>query len=252
MLELRRVTKLFSGIPAVDDVSFSARPGEVTGYLGPTLRQVLTTHRGPPLTVGFLMSTLTILCLAVFGLRSIFSLPASLKANWVLQVTQLRPAEQYIAAVRRAMLVMATVPVWLTAAGLVLCHRPWRADGEHLLVLALVGSILTDLSLIGVSKIPFACSYLPGKSNVQYVFWTFVGVFAPLAILFSRYEMKILNEALPFAALLVASAVVAFALSLFNRGKARSAVLYYEDLEPEIITTLGIGSWQPQKSQKGP
>ncbi len=35
MLELRRVTKTFSGIPAVDDVSFCARPGEVTGYLGP-------------------------------------------------------------------------------------------------------------------------------------------------------------------------------------------------------------------------
>lgn len=35
MLELRRVSKHFSGIPAVDDVTFSARPGEVTGYLGP-------------------------------------------------------------------------------------------------------------------------------------------------------------------------------------------------------------------------
>jgi ABC-2 type transport system ATP-binding protein len=35
MLELRRVSKQFSGIPAVDDVTFSARPGEVTGYLGP-------------------------------------------------------------------------------------------------------------------------------------------------------------------------------------------------------------------------
>jgi ABC-2 type transport system ATP-binding protein len=35
MLELRRVSKRFSGIPAVDDVSFCARPGEVTGYLGP-------------------------------------------------------------------------------------------------------------------------------------------------------------------------------------------------------------------------
>lgn len=35
MLELRRVSKHFSGIPAVDDVSFTARPGEVTGYLGP-------------------------------------------------------------------------------------------------------------------------------------------------------------------------------------------------------------------------
>ena len=35
MLELRNVSKHFSGIPAVDNVSFSARPGEVTGYLGP-------------------------------------------------------------------------------------------------------------------------------------------------------------------------------------------------------------------------
>jgi len=35
MLELRHVTKRFSGIPAVQDVSFTARPGEITGYLGP-------------------------------------------------------------------------------------------------------------------------------------------------------------------------------------------------------------------------
>lgn len=35
MLELQRVSKHFAGIPAVDDVSFCARPGELTGYLGP-------------------------------------------------------------------------------------------------------------------------------------------------------------------------------------------------------------------------
>lgn len=35
MLELRHVSKHFSGIAAVDDVSFIARAGEVTGYLGP-------------------------------------------------------------------------------------------------------------------------------------------------------------------------------------------------------------------------
>jgi ABC-2 type transport system ATP-binding protein len=34
-LELRHVTKRFSGVPAVDDVSFEARAGEITGYLGP-------------------------------------------------------------------------------------------------------------------------------------------------------------------------------------------------------------------------
>ncbi len=35
MLELRGVTKCYSVFPAVDNVSFSVRPGEVLGYLGP-------------------------------------------------------------------------------------------------------------------------------------------------------------------------------------------------------------------------
>ena len=34
MLELRNVYKRYSGIPAVEGVSFCARAGEVTGYLG--------------------------------------------------------------------------------------------------------------------------------------------------------------------------------------------------------------------------
>ncbi|HTB20127.1 MAG TPA: ABC transporter ATP-binding protein [Bryobacteraceae bacterium] len=35
MLEIRHLTKRFRGTPVVDDVSFTVRPGEITGYLGP-------------------------------------------------------------------------------------------------------------------------------------------------------------------------------------------------------------------------
>lgn len=35
MLECRRLTKRYGGIPVVDHVDFTALPGEVTGYLGP-------------------------------------------------------------------------------------------------------------------------------------------------------------------------------------------------------------------------
>jgi ABC-2 type transport system ATP-binding protein len=35
MIEVRGLTKTYSSIPAVDHVSFTAAPGEVTGYLGP-------------------------------------------------------------------------------------------------------------------------------------------------------------------------------------------------------------------------
>ena len=35
MLEVRQLTKLYTGVPAVDRVSFSIKPGEILGYLGP-------------------------------------------------------------------------------------------------------------------------------------------------------------------------------------------------------------------------
>jgi hypothetical protein len=214
-----------------------------------TLTNAATSHHTQPVTQGFLISTLMMLCLAVVGLRSIFSLPVSLKANWVLQVTQLGPPEKYIAATRRAMLVMATVPVWLTAAGLALCYRPWHQAAEHLLVLALAGSIITDTCLIGVSKIPFACSYLPGKSNVQYVFWAYAAVFTPLAMSFSRYEQEVLDRPLAYIELVAALAIAAAGLWTVNRRQAKTAVLYYEEQEPEPITTLGIGMLRPMDAK---
>ena len=207
-----------------------------------TLKDILASGARRPLTTDFLMPTLVMMCLAVVGLRSIFSLPVSLNANWVLQVTQLRAPDRYIAATRRALLVMAALPVWVVAALLSLGIRPWPQVVAHLVVLALVGSILADLSLIGVSKIPFACSYLPGKSNIQYMFWAFAVIFMPIALEFSNYEIRAIRRMGSFAVMLGILGAIAFGIWAFNRRQSRSAVLYYEELEPVVITTLGLAS----------
>jgi len=34
MLELRRIRKVYTGMAVVEEVSFAARTGEITGYLG--------------------------------------------------------------------------------------------------------------------------------------------------------------------------------------------------------------------------
>jgi len=53
MLEIQQVTKRYRNFPAVDDVSFTVRPGEVTGYLGPngsgksTTVKIITTLLEP-------------------------------------------------------------------------------------------------------------------------------------------------------------------------------------------------------------
>lgn len=212
------------------------------------LAAVERTHHTQPLGINFLWGTLMMMCLAVLGLRSIFSLPVSLRANWILQITQLNPAEDYIAATRRAVLVMATIPVWLTAAALSLAYRPLHLTAEHLVVLALAGSIMTDAVLIGAEKIPFACSYLPGKTNVQYMFWAMVVGATPLAFMFSQYELSVLGDPLRFRALIGVMLILAGALWKFNQIRARSAALHYEDFEQDIVIGLKIGptSWRPR------
>ena len=55
MLEIQHVTKRYRNIPVVDDVSFTVRPGEITGYLGPngpvksTTAKIITTLLEPTL-----------------------------------------------------------------------------------------------------------------------------------------------------------------------------------------------------------
>ena len=54
MLELQNLCKRFSGIPAVDNVTFSALSGEITGYLGPNGSGKSTTMK---LITGLLQPT---------------------------------------------------------------------------------------------------------------------------------------------------------------------------------------------------
>lgn len=45
ILEIQRLTKRFNGLPAVDDVSFAIRPGEILGYVGPNGAGKSTTFK---------------------------------------------------------------------------------------------------------------------------------------------------------------------------------------------------------------
>jgi hypothetical protein len=191
-------------------------------------------------TQSLMVPTLMMMALAVVGLRSVFSLPVSLNANWVLRLTQLRPPQLYIAGVRRALLVLAVAPAWGLAALLGLGFRPLGHVGEHLLMLALVGWILAELCLIGVSKIPFACSYLPGKTNLQYLFWGFIVGFVLVATLLANEETEVMGSVVKFVAMLAVLAGAGMGLWIYNRERAKAALLYYEELEPEVIVTLGI------------
>ena len=118
------------------------------------LASELSAKAPSPLREDFIIPTLVMMSLAVVGLRNVFSLPISLTANWVLRTTQLSPSENYIAAVRRTLLLLAVAPVWLVSALLSLSLRPWQHVVAHLAVLALLGYIFAELCLINFYKVP--------------------------------------------------------------------------------------------------
>lgn len=114
-----------------------------------------------------LFSVLMMLCMAVLGVKVSFARPLDLRANWMFQVLPVEGGMSRASSVRRALLFMAVLPVWVGGAVVLLRSMPRDVAWKHLVLIAGMGVVLVELVLIGFRKIPFACSYLPGKSRIH-------------------------------------------------------------------------------------
>jgi len=191
--------------------------------------------------VPMMLASAVMLCAAWLGTRTIFSMPVALRANWLFRVTPLPPAAQSLAASRRALVALAVLPVVVATSIVLLGFWPWRPAVEHLLVLALAGSILADLSLRNFRKIPFTCSYLPGKSKVHLVFWgsILVGVLALYQAV--EWEHDAMATALGYGATVAILAAFAVAARAFaNAGLDDDGEIVFEEVPSGEPIGLGL------------
>ena len=136
---------------------------------------------------------------------------------------------------------LAVAPVWLGSAALLFSIWPWRAVLEHLVVLGLWGIILAYASLYGFQKIPFTCSYLPGKSNMTFAFlgfWAYVNLVACGVNL----ERRALGRPASFAAMaaLLAAAALCLRWRTIARAKSEESEVQFEETMPPAILVLGL------------
>jgi len=189
-----------------------------------------------------LVASILMLCASWLGIRTAFSLPLDLRANWVFRVTTPPGGMACLSAVRRALLAASVFPVLAASAALLLWFWPWTTVAEHLLVLGLLGSLLADISLRGFRKIPFTCSYLPGKSKVHMVFW--FGIF-PVVLAIHKYaqlEQRAMASPLRYWAMAGTVAAAAFAARLVtNMGANRSEPeTQFEEFASDELIRLGL------------
>jgi hypothetical protein len=122
--------------------------------------------------VELLATPLIISFLTLVGMRVAIAIPVEPKANWIVRLHEPGDSVRAINGVRMAMLCVGVVPTaLLAAASSGILWGGWPAF-VHAVVVALMGWMLLEILLIGFEKIPFTCTYYPGKSRIR-TLWPF-------------------------------------------------------------------------------
>jgi CubicO group peptidase (beta-lactamase class C family) len=186
-------------------------------------------------------ASLMMMLLAAVGTRAAFALPLDLRANWIFRVIGTRAGLETLGASRRALLLLAVAPVWLVTAVACLALWPGRQTAAHLAVLGLLGMIVVEVCLLRFPKIPFTCSYLPGKSRFHMALLVALGLLltGPETALLERHALR---ETGSMALMLALMAVfwAAVRLTTMKLARREEQELRFEEEVIPVVMELGL------------
>ena len=223
-------------------------------YLGVAFAIVLFLSKAPLLqepqiedpwhqpTQSLLAASILVIGSAVLGIRVAFSIPLDLRANWIFRIAPVLAGRQTLTGARWSLAALSVIPLWLIAAAVFLWLWPVKQAAGHLAVLGLLGFTLGEACLLNFRKLPFTCSYLPGKTYFHMGVLAYVGT----AILLGdvvRWEESGLKED-PRSLVVILGYLAGGLLLLRWRNSSRAALvrdaLEFETIQPPEILPLGL------------
>jgi hypothetical protein len=197
---------------------------------------------GHTVGLGLLASTILIMMLCVAGTRVVFSLPTDMRANWIFRITPIPAGPACMIARRRALYALSVVPVCLGAAALLFSTWPWQTAAKHVAVLLLLGTAIAELCLHGRQKLPFTCSYLPGKSNFNMSFLLCSMLIFTIIVEASKMERDSFDDAAEYA--LIVGVLLALAIcgrwSASRLAKSPEGELQFEEAAEPAVFALDL------------
>jgi hypothetical protein len=170
----------------------------------------------------------------ISALCYLFHLPAAAQDAWVFRLAESAARREMLASVESLLVVCAVVPVLLLTAPLEVFALGWVLGFAHLEFVAVLLLLLIETRLADWHKIPFTCSYVPGRRN----FWQTMGVylllFAVLIPTITFFEARLLRP------LIVLALTIALGIVYFFRRTVRQAqgalvpLLFDESDEPLV------------------
>ena len=194
-------------------------------------------HSNDPLLAG----TIALTVCAIVGARVAFAFPIDLRANWIFRITGVRRAPECVRACRRALWLLGLGPALLFTATAGFVRWPWAQAAGHLAIVSLLGAGVVEGCLLSLRKLPFTCSYLPGKLQVH------MAVLAALAFLWClalsiRYELQLLQSlpaTLAFLGALAGSvAILRWRVHAAARAEPDEEEVLFDDAPEPAVQTL--------------
>jgi hypothetical protein len=176
------------------------------------LRQGLAAFDQP--VVEILSAPLVVIFFLLIGIRFTIALPVEPQANWIVRL--LEPADRNAAmnGVRNALLLLGVLPPAIVAGGAgTILWGPWLA-GKHLIFCVAMGWLLVEIVVMRLAKIPFTCTYFPGRSRVT-MFWPlYLTGFITYTYTAAAWETDSLTQPARFANTLLVIAIATMMLTI--------------------------------------
>ncbi len=185
-----------------------------------------------PLVLGFFVLS---------GMRYIFTIPSELPANWVFRVSETEERGRALEGARSAMIWFGVAPLFAALAPLYFVLWPPGIAIAHLVFSVTLSLLLVEALLFEFWKIPFTCSYPPGKANVT-LLWIFYWVgFTTYAYSMATLEVWMVRRPVRLLWFYAAAAALWGWFQWQRRRWDRVGfTLVFEDAADPVVRTLGL------------
>jgi len=171
----------------------------------------------------------------------VFQLPTEIKANWIFRQAESLGRVEMLNSVERLLIFCGLVPVLLATLPVEVLVVGWPAALAHIALVAALVFLLIELRLTGWHKIPFTCSYVPGRRN----FWQLAGAYLFLLGIvipgIAYFEMRLLH---PLVLLGCAAGLSAAYVSLRRARQVqwRIVPLIFDEADEPLIRAVRLNS----------
>ena len=175
------------------------------------------------------------------ALRVLFAVPTEIGANRVFRLTEIDDKAVYLNGSRKAMWLLGALPFALVTFPIYAVLWGAAPAFEHTVFWLLMSGCLTELLLYRFHKVPFACSYVPGKANLKYLWPVYALALTAYAYWTARLELWLLIDPLRWTiACAILFACLGVCIALRRRRPASSVPLTYEEEVEATVQVLGV------------